>query len=147
MMGPRSTGRARLFLLQSFDEASNKRQAEKLSDYLEARASEVDDHYLNELAYTLDERRTNFPWKAAVPSQSVTDLIKALRTDVKPTRAGKKPTLGFVFTGQGAQWCGMGKELLDAYPVFRETIDKIGAYLTSIGAPFDVKGITEVFSV
>ena len=35
----------------------------------------------------------------------------------------------FVFTGQGAQWWGMGQELFRIEPVFRETIEKINSLL------------------
>nr|QTE76000.1 ScyPKS [Scytalidium album] len=135
---PVQTERTRLFIVSGFDEATSKRQAQTLSNYLESRQDLDDDNYLDNLAYTLGERRTEFIWKAAVPASSKSDLSKALSGDIKFSKSNKKPTLGFVFTGQGAQWCGMGKELLEAYPVFRKTINKIGSYLTSLGAPFDV---------
>lgn len=34
-----------------------------------------------------------------------------------------KHTIGFQFTGQGAQYTGMGKELYEYYPVFRQAIE------------------------
>ncbi|KAH8799346.1 putative polyketide synthase [Xylogone sp. PMI_703] len=132
-------GRTRLFIISGFDEAASERQARILGSYLESRQGLDDDNYLDDLAYTLGERRTEFTWKAAVPASSKIELSKALSSGVKFSKANKKTALGFVFTGQGAQWCGMGKELITAYPVFRKTINKIGSYLASIGAPFDVE--------
>lgn len=128
----------RLFQISSFDEASGKRVADKLAEYLEEKGDAADDEFMNDLAYTLGNRRTNFMWKAAVPGTTAANLAEVLKDGVKFSRATKKPTVGFVFTGQGAQWCGMGKELLGVYPVFDATIDKVGAHLKSLGAPFDL---------
>jgi len=41
--------------------------------------------------------------------------------------AAPRPAPVFVFTGQGAQWWAMGRQLLDREPVFRRTIEEIDA--------------------
>ena len=130
----------RLFVLSAVDEAAGKKQAKALANYLEERAKQSDDRFLDDLAYTLDERRSNFLWKAAISATSIGDLIEKLNAELVFSKGSKKPTIGFVFTGQGAQWCGMGRELLASYPVFRGAMERIGAKLTSIGAPFDLLG-------
>lgn len=38
---------------------------------------------------------------------------------------GPPPGVGFVFSGQGPQWWGMGRELLECSPVFRQTIEEL----------------------
>jgi len=43
-------------------------------------------------------------------------------TFAPPIRPGNQRVLVFVFTGQGAQWAGMGKELLTDYPSFQDDI-------------------------
>lgn len=137
--GAESHARSRLYTLSGFDESSCQTQMERVRKYLEPRAATNDESFLNDLAYTLNERRTGFAWKAAVLGSTAGDLIHAL-AHVKAIRTAKRPVISFVFTGQGAQWCGMGKELLEAYPVFSNTIDKISAHLHSLNAPFTVRG-------
>ncbi|KAL5333394.1 putative polyketide synthase [Aspergillus crustosus] len=129
----------RLFVLSGFDEATTKKQAERLKDYLLQRTDHIDDQFLDDLAYTLNERRTNFLWRTIIAGSTVDELTEAISEGVKVSRTAKKPTLGFVFTGQGAQWAGMGKELLAAYPVFRTSMRRIESHLRSIGATFSVE--------
>jgi acyl transferase domain-containing protein len=129
----------RLLTVSAFDESSCKEQINRLRDYCNNHDKGRFNNSLDNLAFTLNERRSRFAWKAAVYGDSLVDLADAL-TKAKPVRTGKKPIVGFVFTGQGAQWCGMSRELLDAYPVFTNTIDQIDRYLISLGAPFSVRG-------
>ncbi|KAL6715297.1 hypothetical protein ACLMJK_007562 [Lecanora helva] len=129
---------ARLFVLTAVDEAAGKQQAKALANYLNQRVQQCDDCFLDDLAYTLDERRSSFNWKAAIPATSADDLIEKLNGDIVFSKSSKRPNIAFVFTGQGAQWCGMGRELLASYPLFRGTMKRIGAQLKSIGAPFDL---------
>ncbi len=43
--------------------------------------------------------------------------------------------IGFLYAGQGSQHVGMGKDFYEAYPVFRETMDRVKA-------DFDVKQVS-----
>jgi acyl transferase domain-containing protein/NAD(P)H-dependent flavin oxidoreductase YrpB (nitropropane dioxygenase family) len=46
------------------------------------------------------------------------------------------PRLAFVFPGQGAQYAGMGRELCEAFPSFRQTVDRLAGV-----ADFDLRAL------
>lgn len=97
--------------------------------------------FLNRLAYTLGQHRSILPWKLALTALSSSNLIEQLkRADITPLRSKVEPRIGFVFTGQGAQWHAMGRELMDKYPLFRAAIDDADSCLLKLGAPWSLKG-------
>ncbi|CAG8893432.1 unnamed protein product [Penicillium egyptiacum] len=134
-------GLSRIFMVSGFDERTCAQQMQALSNHILDRGHDVDhEKFLDDLAFTLNERRSTFPWKAAVVGDTMAGLATSLSQNVKARSAVRKPRLGFVFTGQGAQWAGMGKELLQAYPIFKMSILAIDRFLNDIPAPFTVEG-------
>lgn len=95
-----------------------------------------------DLAYTLSERRTRFPWTMTVSAADVSELVTSLEdVSTRPIQnTGAPPRLGFVFNGQGAQWFGMGRELMNAYPVYAETLRKCDRIIASFGADWSIIG-------
>jgi acyl transferase domain-containing protein len=129
-------------MLSGFDEHCCAQQMQSLRNYILERGLRPDNEkLLDDLAFTLNERRSTFTWKVAIVATTIEDLATSLARNIKCRSAVRRPKLGFVFTGQGAQWAGMGKELLEAYPVFRNSILAIDTFLDAIGAPSLVKGI------
>ncbi|KAF2464412.1 uncharacterized protein BDR25DRAFT_381212 [Lindgomyces ingoldianus] len=126
-----------LFVLSAFDSVAGDAWAGKLADYVSQRPDRDDAGFLQSLAFTLSDRRTIHPWKAIVAASSGQDLISRLKA-VKFTNNPPPKNLGFVFTGQGAQWCGMGKELICGSPRFRKSLELCGAAVRQVGASFDV---------
>src|SRR5262249_50720656 len=62
------------------------------------------------------------------------DLRAFARGEIVPgasTRAGpiSAPRVAFVFCGMGSHWWGMGRELLDVSPAFREVVDRCDAIM------------------
>ncbi|MEJ2871903.1 SDR family NAD(P)-dependent oxidoreductase [Actinomycetospora sp. OC33-EN08] len=76
-----------------------------------------------DVAYSLATGRARLEYVAVVTGSSVEELQTALAT-VSPVRAGSGE-LGVVFTGQGSQHPGMGRELYDTYEVFRTAFDAV----------------------
>lgn len=68
--------------------------------------------------------RSHFPYRRAVAGRGREQLLAALdeRTPVALARAGA-PRVAFLFTGQGSQFFGMGRELYETEPVFRDVFD------------------------
>ncbi|MEV6907555.1 type I polyketide synthase [Amycolatopsis sp. NPDC051071] len=85
--------------------------------------SEVD---VAEVARALAGSRASLPHRAAVVGSTREDFAAGLRSladggpGVTGVARGARPV--FVFPGYGAQWLGMGVELLDASPVFAERL-------------------------
>jgi len=131
----------RLFVLSANDKTSLETQMNELTVYLEQRPEVFENSLLPNVAYTLGQRRSVLSYKVAIPARSSAGLIPLLASsDVVPSRAVKEPRIGFIFTGQGAQWYAMGRELIDAFPIFATTMEKIDQCLTDLGADFSLLG-------
>lgn len=96
--------------------------------------------YLENLAFTLNSRRSVLPWKSYVVANSIEQLSNLKDAASKPALSPTlQPNLAFVFTGQGAQWFGMGRELF-AYPTFRDSILKSQDHLLELFCPWRLSG-------
>lgn len=94
-------------------------------------------HKLDQLAYTLGTRRGLMPWRTF----AVVDGVYGNQlTFAPPVRASsEKMSIGLVFTGQGAQYAGMGLELLQ-YPVFESSLRASDEIFAGLGAEWSVLG-------
>ena len=129
----------RLVVITAHGEASLKRQMVNLVSYLSKRRDGTAENLLLDLAFTLGQRRSLLPWRIALAASTTEGLIAQLESSEKrPMRASKVPRLGFVFTGQGANWLGMGQELFNSYPVFSSAMVTADRYLTSLGASWSL---------
>ena len=83
---------------------------------------------------TLRQGRPNFEHRRAVVVDSDRSLSATLagQTDASAVRgrAGEAGAMVWMFTGQGAQFAGMGAELYARQPAFAEAIDRVAAHLT-----------------
>ena len=96
--------------------------------------------YVENLAYTLAARRTSLSWKSFAVASSVQDLQGLASKLSKPVRSKSSPKLGYVFTGQGAQFAGMSKELL-AFPIFLDSLRRSDMYLNQLGCQWSLLGM------
>ncbi|KAF7539879.1 hypothetical protein G7054_g1806 [Neopestalotiopsis clavispora] len=92
---------------------------------------------LQNLAYTLTHGRDQLSFRGYVlASVDGTETVKVTKTSVAEKRTNDALPYGFVFTGQGAQYAGMAKELLSESQLFLETIHKLDKVLQALPAPY-----------
>jgi acyl transferase domain-containing protein len=137
--GARKGDSARLFVFSSFDENGIQRLAQTYHEHLSKKSLSLEDEgpYLDDLSYTLASNRTKLGWRASVVARSLSSLLASLGNKPKAIRADSEPHLAFVFTGQGAQWFAMGRELI-AYSAFSQSLFTADKYLTEIGCPWSL---------
>ena len=131
-----------LFILSGFDKDSLNRVISGLTEYIHVKgrlSSEDERKFLHDLSFTLS-RRSRFNWRVSLLASSISQLQSRLANDsLTPQQARASPRLGFVFTGQGAQYAGMGRQLL-AYPVFRRSIEAAERYFQFLGGKWSLLG-------
>jgi acyl transferase domain-containing protein/acyl carrier protein len=94
---------------------------------------------LNDIAYTANVGRTDFDQRLAVVGTNKDEIRDLLAQYARGETApglfseqfdpNRSPEVVFLFTGQGAQYAGMGRELYEAEPVFRAALDQAAAIL------------------
>ncbi|KAK1777236.1 acyl transferase domain-containing protein [Copromyces sp. CBS 386.78] len=130
----------RLFVLSANDEQALRTSIKELGIWLEQHAELYQTTMPRNLAYTLCQRRSHFPWRVSVVETICSGLAGSLNGhDLTPMRASsEQPRLAFIFTGQGAQWYAMGRELLQSHPVYLNSIKRADEALRKIGAEFSI---------
>lgn len=109
--------------------ASTRQSLEARIVDLAKRIHEGQRYDLGDLCYTLADRRSNLAEKGFLLA-SEASIRNEVALEKLNTLQQAQPLLKFcfVFTGQGAQWPQMGRELVDKSPEFAKTIE----YLDSI---------------
>ena len=143
-----TTDNTKVLILSARDERGCQQMVSDLKAYLEKHrllGHEASEQLLRHLSYTLGERRTLFQWVAAhqVRLERDSTLDTAIQVFDSPRfkpgrRPSSSPRIGMVFTGQGAQWYAMGRELLTSYPVFRRSIEEAEVHLRALGADWSL---------
>ncbi|KAJ4422355.1 Type I Iterative PKS [Gnomoniopsis sp. IMI 355080] len=135
--GHHEQDRSMIYIVSAKDSAGASKMNNNLATYLSSHnplPRPID------LAFTLAERKSRFPWITAVRASTLDELAeKMASTDRKPRRSIKAPRLGFVFNGQGAQWHAMGRELIAGYPVFRRSLLSADHILREYGATWSLQ--------
>ncbi|KAI9929850.1 hypothetical protein ASPWEDRAFT_100309 [Aspergillus wentii DTO 134E9] len=116
-------GKPHLLVLSAKSAASLESNIEGLKGYLENKPA------LNDLSYTLATRREHLPHRAFTTVDADGSLSPFVTSRTSPS------SIAFVFTGQGAQWPGMGRELILKVPEFKQDIESMDRVLQGLENP------------
>ncbi|MFF7725389.1 type I polyketide synthase [Streptomyces sp. NPDC008001] len=121
------------WVLSAKSDAGLRAQAERLVSFLESGSGQSPAG----IGFSLATTRTAWDRRAAVVGESLEELTEGVRALATGTpsasvvqgtaRSGDKT--GFLFSGQGSQRVGMGRELYDAFPAFAAAYDEVRAHL------------------
>ncbi|CAK7217175.1 Type I Iterative PKS [Sporothrix curviconia] len=150
------------FVLSANSQAALVAAAVGLSDYLdkqetESPASSSSSSSLADLAWTLQNKRTEFAYRAYASGTTRAEIraslaagLKAVQnakdaslntnpfvTEALPVTAELPPRILGVFTGQGAQWPTMGAELYKHSALFRRSLEQLEASLAQLPVEAD----------
>ncbi len=118
-----------LITLSAKSNSALQELAEKYETYLGQKPSTS----LADLAYSINTGHSHFPARLAFTTTSLdavqTKLAAWRQGDESAIFAGSmledgKPEVAFLFTGQGAQYAGMARQLYESRPMFRKTMEQ-----------------------
>ncbi|GAQ46314.1 lovastatin nonaketide synthase [Aspergillus niger] len=115
--------------LTSHTDKAGNLWTEKLVEYLDKHEG-CD---IADLALSLSTSRSMHAQRSYAIGKNVTSIKDSLRKVPAWTKANKQsPRLGFVFTGQGAQWYAMGRQLMQESPIFLQTLQRTDQVLKAL---------------
>ncbi|MCC6892486.1 MAG: SDR family NAD(P)-dependent oxidoreductase [Anaerolineae bacterium] len=120
--------------LSARDESSLRELAGRYTHYLEQTSDTLAD-----IAYTANTGRAQLNQRAAIIASDLNELHDKLSQfaagNTESVITGyisqtDKPKVTFLFTGQGSQYPGMGKQLYETQPTFKAALDRCAEILT-----------------
>ncbi|KAI1411801.1 putative polyketide synthase [Hypoxylon sp. FL1857] len=129
----------KLLVWSASDKDGLDRISKQYEDYAHSKSPREGkgDNLLDDLAYTLDSRRSQFPWRSFAVLESPAELHRLQSQISSPVRARTPTRVAYVFSGQGAQWFAMGRELM-SYSSFSADISYAERYLRGLGCKWSV---------
>ena len=94
---------------------------------------------LGDLAYTTTARRIHHNFRVTATGASLEEIRDSLNSSANRETLSPVPSvapgIGFIFTGQGAQYAGMGKDLFHHNKQFRDNVEHLDRIALSHGFP------------
>ena len=116
-------------MLSAASDVSLRRLAESYADLIRACPEKFSD-----ICRAANTTRSQMIRRLSIVADTSDQLVAALRAYARDGRLskgatastvqGEIPHVGFLFTGQGSQYIGMGKELYETHPVFRKIMQQ-----------------------
>ncbi|KIX01225.1 uncharacterized protein Z518_08950 [Rhinocladiella mackenziei CBS 650.93] len=124
-----------LFVITAKSKESLKANIENLRWWINKHEPSPD--VLFSLSRTLATRRSAFNWRASIVGKAKSDIITSM-SSTRLTKTSSNPKTIFLFTGQGAQYAAMGRELLHLNTTFSYSLQKSQEILRNLGASWDL---------
>ena len=134
-------------VLSARSEGALRNSALRLSEWLDAKEkSNGLSPVLPDLTYTLGARRNHHQHRLTIVGRSPAEIVGELSRYASEEAAPKVRTaftprreqairVAFVFSGQGPQWWGMGRELFEHEPVFQRIVTACDTTMRQSGVP------------
>ncbi|MEL6354241.1 MAG: beta-ketoacyl synthase N-terminal-like domain-containing protein, partial [Cyanobacteria bacterium J06627_28] len=137
-----SEQRPQLLMLSAKSSAALKVLAGRYVDFLADQTV-----IFRDLCWSAWDRRSHFSYRLALTAANATEASNQLAAFVDRKdcviatgiSSKRSPKIAFLFTGQGAQAIGMGRQLYETESVFRQTIDDCANILSEMG--IDLVGV------
>lgn len=129
------------FVFSAFSEHSLRAMLSEYAAYLGSSGTGID---VEDLAWTLRERRSTLPCRVAFSASSLDHLRLKMESKLRqentnigitalPVASGSGgPKILGIFTGQGAQYARMGAELMEKSELARKMIDDLESHLAQL---------------
>ncbi|RAK95330.1 lovastatin nonaketide synthase [Aspergillus ibericus CBS 121593] len=115
--------------LTSHSDKAGDLLTERLVEYLQRQ----EDCQVADLAVSLSTARSMHDQRSYAIGNDPTTIQQSLQKVPAWTKTSKQaPRLGFVFTGQGAQWYAMGRQLIEQSPIFLQTLQRADQVLKAL---------------
>ena len=132
-----------LLPLTSHTEKAGKLLKNNLAEFID---SEPDAQAADIATSLSNPGRTKHRYRSFVTSSDRDALLENLKASASSWTHSfeSKPRVGFVFTGQGAQWYGMGCELMEQSPFFLQTLQRCDRVLQTLPTPAEWSIVAEL---
>ncbi|KAM5467173.1 Type I Iterative PKS [Microsporum ferrugineum] len=117
----------RLLVLSANSQNALQNQIKNLNSYVESRPG-----ISNDLCFTLGSRREHLKHRAFTVLKDEKTIDAA---NFETSSSTKERSIVFIFTGQGAQWPGMGRQLLLEFDTFQSDIRAMDRALKALQDP------------
>ncbi|TGO26315.1 hypothetical protein BPAE_0062g00360 [Botrytis paeoniae] len=123
----------KLVVWSAFEETCAQRMSDLYINFIREEQPCIDD-----LAHTQAVRRNHFQWRSFIVTRQYDSTMFEALEPIKPIRANKEQRIAFIFTGQGAQCLGMGRELI-SFQTFKDSLKDSDRCLNSLGCPWSIQ--------
>ncbi|MEH7633894.1 type I polyketide synthase [Bacillus pumilus] len=113
-----------LMVISARSKQAVQKSAEQMTSYLKEQKRVT----LSDAAFTLQEGRKHFPYRQAF----LAGADRTFQSAGQPQKAFQQPAVVWMFSGQGAQYVNMGKDLYEKDPEFKQTLQKCFAIILSL---------------